>query len=219
MLQKPKGLSDALYTSCILSGLAHDHKFDEGLGVTTVMNMRPFLKYKPTLREGVSLVLLPVSGKANLDTRISEFMKRMRNNFNESVQNGLQFGYLQDFMKPMQHVKSIPGTGFSITNVGQIRVDGPFNDFAIVSSTKSSTGFPFCTVIHYATINENQNEIHTGFQYEPSTISEREAKLILNSIVYGLENIKMSDSFGVALEKMEAFQSNYIRNEFPKYVY
>ena len=220
--QRPKGLTDALYTNVILSGLAYENKekIEEETGITTVMSMRPYLKGPATLEDGCILALLPVSGRGTNDTTVAQFMNSTRLDFQERLKRGEHFGYIKDFTKPVDMSKAKSGVPMTVTNIGQFRLGGPIDDVAVAATvTGVPKGSPFCTFVHYAVIGENRNDAVNEVMYSPTVTSERETQLLLNSTIYGLENIDLNDSIGVALEKMKEFQSNFVKNEYPKYLY
>ena len=184
------------------------------------MNMRPFLKHAPTFEEGCNLTLLPVTGKATLDTTLADFMKSTRNNFEDRLKRGHQYGALANSLKPIDYtkIKAIPGGALSVTNVGQLKLGGPFDDVAMNVTTGAAEGSPNMTFLHYAVIDGDKNEgIHAAL-YSAADTSKREADMLMSSVIYGLENIELSDSMGVAIEKMQEFQSNFIKKEYPKYL-
>ena len=220
-LQRPTGLTDALYTNVILSGLAYENRstIGEDTGITTVMNMRPYLKNGPTFEDGCILTLVPVCGRGTNDTTIAEFMKTTRKDFEERIQRGEHFGLIKDFTKPVDMTKVINGITMTVTNIGQFRLGGPIDDVAVSATiTGSPKGLPFYTFLHYAIIGENRNDAVSELLYGPTATSQREMQMLLDSTIYGLQNIGLNESMGAALEKMKDFQHNFIKNEYPKYL-
>ena len=218
--QKPIGMSDFLYTNIILAGLAFENKFDEGMGITTVMSVRPYLPRPATFEDGCAISLIPVSGKGTLDTTIAEFMKSTREDFNERIKRGEHFGFIKDFTKPCDMSKEIPGLPLTVTNIGQFKLGGPIDDVGIAATVAvNPRGAPFYTYLHYSVIGEGRNDTINEVLYSPTVTSKREAQLLLDSVLYGFQNIQLTDSLGVALDKMKGFQEKFIRNEYPKYLY
>ena len=218
--QRPVGMTDFLYTNIILSGLAFENKFDEGMGITTVMSVRPYLDRPATFEDGCAISLIPVSGKGSLDTTIAEFMRSTREDFNQRIQRGEHFGFIHDYTKPCDMSKEIPGLPLTVTNIGQFKLGGPIDDVGFAATVAvNPRGAPFYTYLHYSVVGEGRNDTVNEVLYSPTVTSKREAQLLLDSVLYGMQNIQLNDSLGVALDKMKGFQEKFVKTQYPKYLH
>lgn len=142
----------------------------------------------------------------------------LRFDFNKSLSQGKHFGYLKKYEDKPNLKKVIPGTFFVLTNVGQFRLGGPFDDVNLSSSGDASRFLSAISILHFAKINDKKNEAHSRLSYQSSCMSKREADLILNSIHYGLENIGLDKSIAEAIEMIKDFQKNFIKTKYDNYL-
>ena len=217
---KPRGLTDALYANACLTCAAYDGKLDK-IGLHTCVDLRKFVKGKWGLEKGnLFSVIDIVAENVTLDTTIREVMRKTRNYFNQRIKDNAQFGYfkhLNDKFDPSQIIyKARP----SMSNLGLFKLGGPISDVFIKDSLIAPPDeYPRSDFIHYGIIDKDRNDCVTLFEYNQNQFSPREAKLLVNSVHYGLRNIELDDSCGKAIEKLTEFQKNYIKNEYPKYEY
>ena len=125
--------------------------------------------------------------------------------------------FVKVFDRP-KNKRIIPGTFFILSNVGQFKLGGPFDDVHIRTSDKASDYFPSISFLHFAKIGENKNQLFSSFSYQPSVMTKREADLLLNSIHFGLENISLNITMAEAIDKIKDFQNDFVDNKFDGYL-
>lgn len=219
--EKVHMLTDALYAQIILASSAFEGAF-KAAGVKTMINMRPFIKDdKNPWENGVSLSKITVNANdATFDTTVGNLMNMFRNDFNKSLKEGKHFGYLKKYHeKPPKNKKIIPGTFFVLSNVGQFKLGGPFDDVHLRTSGGASDYFPSISFLHFAKIGENKNQAFSSFSYQPSKMTKREADLLLNSVHYGLENVSLNITMAEAIDKIKDFQNEFVDNKYNDYLF
>ena len=217
-LRRPTGLTDALYAQLILSASAYEGKFDNA-GVKTVMNMRPFMKTQPTFENGCVMSNIPINADVTIDSTVSDLMKKTRESFNKQIQLKIHFGFHKAVDIEPNMKQQVKGIIPILSNLGQFKLGGGIDDVWVQCSYRNKGLTQYLTLVHFGIIGEGRNETVSQFMYTPNEVSIREAELFTKSIHYGLENIKSSDTIGMALEKMEDFQQKYIKEEFPKFLH
>ena len=216
-LQKPVGLTDALYAYHILSASAYEKKLDK-CGVSTCVNLRPYLKTKDTFENTNQFSMIDiVANDVTYDTTIRELMKKTRESYQNHLQKGTIFGCQKPSNEPFDITKIIPGVRVGVSNVGQFKLGGPFDD-VYIERTARNQGIPRVDIIHFSVIGENRNDLYSQYDFQYDTLTPREIDLLGNSLVYGLENIDLDESCGSALEKIINFQEKFIKTEYPKYL-
>ena len=186
-----------------------------------MINMRKYMKKAADFSNGAVLSKITLSARgATKDTTIRDLMKMYRSDFNRSLRDGEHFGYLKHYEDKPDMNNCINGIFSILTNVGQFKLDGPFDDVAISTNTiaKPSNVFPAASFLHYGIIGKGRNEVITKISYEPSVMTRREADLFVNSIRYGLENIDLDKTIAEAMDMIKDYQNNYIKTQYPKYI-
>ena len=219
-LKRPKQLTDALYAQLIVAASAFTGKFTTA-GLKTIMNIRPLMKTKATFENGCVLSYLQLATKANENTTIKELMKMTRDAFNQQINDKVTFGFIKRIENPPKSSgNKIPGINFLTSNVGQFKLGGAIDDVFVQCSSKGLGRSNQVTFLHYAIQDDKgRNDCISQIQYTLNQISQREADLLTKSVHYGLENIDLDSKIGNAIEQMKEFQDNYIKTEYPKYLY
>ena len=214
---KMHGLTDALYTNMMLTASALNGSFSK-FGVKTMINMRPYMNRKATFENGAVLSKITLEPKnVTPDTTVQELMNKYRAEFNDCLKKGVHYGYLKHYEDKPDLENVIPGTFMILTNVGQLRLGGPFDDVFIDVHCHPVEQFVASSNMHFAVIDENKNDAISSYSYSPFKMSEREATMMLKSIHYGLENIDLDKTLAEALEMVKEYQKNFIKYEYPKY--
>ena len=217
-LKRPTGLTDALYAQLILSASAYEGKF-ENAGVKTVMNLRPFMKTKPTFENGCVMSNIPINADVTVDSTVGELMKKTRESYLQQLQLKTHFGFHKAVDIQPDLNKQVKGIIPILSNLGQFKLEGPIDDVWVQCSYRNKGLTQYLTLVHFGIVGEGRNETVSQFMYTPNEVSLREADLFTKSVHYGLENIKLSDTIGNALEKVQEFQQKYIKEEYPKYLH
>ena len=219
VLKRPTKLTDALYTQFVLSAAAYEGKFDK-FGINTIMNLRPYLNTKDGFDKGCLFAIFDITAKnITMDTTIREIMAKTRQSYEEQLKRGVMWGWFQHLADEPDMTKAIPGVRLLLTNIGQFRLGGPFDDVFVDCTSRPQLGAPRLDLIHFGVIGENRNDCISMFDFEYNTVSPREVDMFAKSIHFGLENIELDETCGKALERITEFQQKFIKEEFPKYEY
>ena len=217
---KVHGLTDAFYSYMVLTTSVMNGKFKE-TGVKTMINMRKYMKKPADFSNGAILSKVTLSAPlATPDTTIKDFMKMYRKDFNNILKNGEHFGFLKHYEDSPDKNKMINGTFSILTNVGQFRLGGPIDDVAICTNRFSPPvpALPALSVLHYAVIGKNRNDLYTRISYQPLAFTAREADMFVGSIRYGLENIDLNKTIKEARQMIKNYQDQFIKYQYPKYL-
>ena len=215
---KPRMFTDALYASTIFTVSAYTNNFSSQ-GVGTVLDMRRYLNVpKNTFELGDLYSSLSITGHANIDTKVIDLMKQTRASFESQIKNRVHFGFLKKMLNPVMPENPIPGGLVSISNVGVFKLGGSIDDVALDVSFDTRNKFESYFLTQYSVVDKKKNRSVLLGKYPLSYMSEREADLLTQSILFCLKNIDMNATCGEALEKTKDFQNKFIKEEYPKYI-
>ena len=215
---KPTRFTDAMYANICLTFAAYEGKLDK-IGLLTDVNMRQFTKGEHGLEMGNSFAMIDIEARnVTVDTTVREIMKKTRSFYNERIKDGSIFGSFKHFHDEIDQTKIIPKAPALLSNIGIFNLRGPIEDMFLRDTTITKPDdFPRADFVHYAIKNGKRNDCCTILEFNQNKFSPREAQMIVNSVHYGLRNIDLDTSAGNAIEKLQKFQENFIKNEYPKY--
>ena len=216
--QKPRGLTDALYANICLSCAAFEGKLDK-IGIKTVVDLRKYIPFKYGWERSTLFSMVDVIAEGvTEDTTIREVMRKTRESFNQRIKDGVHFGFLKHFNDEPdisnQNKKFRPG----LSNIGIFPIGGMIDDVLIKDANEiGPEGYYGADFGSYSVRGLGRNDIFTWLEYNQQELSRREAELLLKSVEFGLRNLDIDITCGQALKKLQEFQQNYIKNEYPKY--
>ena len=205
----------------ILSTSALNGEFNK-TSIKTMINMRPYMDRKPTIENGAVLSKISLHPEGiTINSTVQDLMNATRKAFNDCLKRGVHFGYLKHYEDKPDLDNIIPGAFMILTNIGQFRLGGPFDDVFIDVNGLGGTKMMVTSSCHFAVIDKekNRNEATTGFTYCGYEMSKREATMMVKSIHFGLENINLNKTIAEALEMIKDFQNNFRKYEFPKFLH
>lgn len=221
---KLHGLTDNLWSMLILATSAYNGKFDFK-SCATCYNLRPYVK-NINFGNTNTFSSVNVCADADRDTTIGELNHRLRANFNKNIKEGTQFGYLNGVAKGTESGASMPGIGIELSNVGQLKLGGPFTDAWMALTMRSYASPGIISYMTFAIENPEvgRNDIYTQMRYPPQGLSKREAELIVRSVHYGIENFDSSMKCGEAIDKLtdvqrriwKEYSENQLKFFYPK---
>ena len=218
--KKPRGLTDALYTSICLSCAAYEGKLDK-IGLLSCVDLRKFIPFKYGWeRHNVFSTIDIVAKDVTLDTTLKEVMQKTRDAYNQRIKEKAHFGYFKHLTDKPDFSKQIKKLRPSLSNLGIFDVGSPIDDvLAKDTCWLDPNGFYGADFVSYGVRGRDRNDIFTVFEYGQQDLSRREASLLLNSVDFSLRKLDLDLSCGQAMERLQEFQQNYINNEYPKFQY
>ena len=218
--KKPRGLTDVLYTTICLSCAAYEGKLDK-IGLNTCVDLRKFIPYKYGWeRQNVYSSVDIVAKNVTLDTTIKEIMQKTREAYNQRIKEKAHFGYFKHLNDQPDFSKQIKKIRPSLSNLGIFPIGGPIDDILVKDTCLlDPNGYFGADFVSCRIRGCGKNDIYTVFEYGQQDLSPREAQLLLNSVDFALRNLDLDLSCGQAIEKLQEFQQNFIKNEYPKFEY
>ena len=218
ILKRPTGLTDVLYTNICLACSAYEGKLDK-IGLASCVDLRKFIPYPYGFeRHNVFSSIDIVAKDVTLNTTIREVMKKTRDAYNQRINEKAHFGYLKHLNDQVDLRKQINKFRPSLSNFGIFTIGGPIDDLFVKNSIIYGQNIYYgADFLYYGIKGNGKDDICTVFEYLQHSLSRREADLLLNSLVFGLKNLDLDLTCGEAIERLQEFQHNYIKNEYPKY--
>ena len=218
--QKPRGLTDALYANICLACAAYEGKLDK-IGLNSCVDLRKYIPYKYGWEHhNVFATIDVVAEGVTMDTTIRDVMRKTREYFNQRIKDGAQFGFFKHLTDKPDLSRQIKKYRPSLSNLGIFPIGGIVDDIlAKDTCILDPKGYFGADFVSYGIRGLGRNDIFTVFEYSQMDLSRREAGLLLNSVDFGLRNLDLDLTCGQAMERLQEFQRNYIKNEYPKFSY
>ena len=221
ILKRPRGLTDALYANICLSCAAYEGKLDK-IGINSCVDLRKFIPYKCNQWElqNVFSSIDIVAKDVTLDTTIRELMRKTRDAYNQRIKENAHFGFFKHLNDEPDFSKQIKKIRPAVSNLGIFPIGGPIDDILVKDiCLLDPNGYYGAEFESYGIRGCGRNDVFTVLEYGQQDLSRREASLLLDSVDFALRNLDLDLSCGKAIEKLQEFQQNYIKNEYPKFEY
>lgn len=201
------GLNDAVWASMILASSALKGQMKQ-TGLSTCINLRPFIN-DLSYEHCNMFSVVPVTPENILpETKISDFMKNLRKVFKQNHDAGAQFGFIKKRQKVDVLPKPLDGTGLEHSSVGRFKLGGIFDDVWISLTMKATAAPGFVSYMIFSVEDGQRNDFITQMRYPPQKITDYDAKKIVESVHFCLENLNKDMTCGDALEKLIHYQKN-----------
>ena len=203
-----KGLTEALWSTTILSVSASNGELPERAGIATCVNMRQFLPEDIRTQFNFCNHFSNVTPSIALtkDMTIEELGKRMRADFNSKIKKGHLFSYLNSMDPSTGNV--IPGNVCEVTNVGRIKVSGPIDDVYIKFSRTAENCDPLFSHLSYSIDGHGKNTLKDFFIYQAATLDDDTVSSITKGVEFGLKNLTLGMKVGDAYKMIQDYQKS-----------
>lgn len=209
---KLKNLTDYYWANIVLGFAAYNNKFDQ-CGVVTCINTRQFLKNPYDFNFANNFSQIRVMAKdITKNNTVAEMMKHMRNDFQRRVKNGEQYSGLKavkmSYIAPndIEKEKKYIGNAVDLSLIGTFDLGNKFDDVWVDFKMNEDEIKHLNGYLSFSIIKNGINNIYGRFRTATSYLSEKEAKVVGNSIEYGMKVIHPQMKIGEALDVIKDYQ-------------
>ncbi|OHS94943.1 hypothetical protein TRFO_38896 [Tritrichomonas foetus] len=209
---KLSNFSELQWLSLYLAGCAHDGKIYDHAGIASCMDMRGYLKNKPTL--GHCLFISSLTNRVdNISPNMSLFDvgRKLRQSFQERLSLGKHFSFIKAGSPGVKH-EFLKGRPLEISNVGAFNIRHPISDVYISLHTDDFPDHTHITLTGFSRQKydtngkaEGENKIHFRMMYNPNQIGGREMEAFGRTVEHNLQNLTFGQTVGDAYETARRF--------------
>lgn len=203
-----KGLTEAILSNFYATAVAYN---ENGLkcGLETCVDLRRYSKSN-TWNDASVFSMMPILADVNANDTLGQVGKKMRAGLNDGLDKGYSFSYL----KALYEGKKGPGfrgNRLGSSNVGPIKIGGPLVD-AYLGYSEISTAMPhIISITTWSIIGNGRNDITFRMKYNTDKVSTREAQMVSDCTIWGMQNLDTSLPLMEAIEKIKEFQRDFFR--------
>ena len=207
--KKVKGLTEAFWTSLILTASAINDNIEKRCGSMTALNMRQFLSPEKRDQWNIGNHYSNLTPCCDLDESITirELGRRMRENFNYKLSKGMQYSFFTatpppGFVPPQNKI-------VEISNVGPSKIADPIEDVYMKFTFKDTTSMGLITHTNFAVVGHGKNVLHGNICYQSSTFEHKNARIFANDVEFALRNLPLDMTVGKAVEIIQQNHKTY----------
>ena len=204
---KIKNLTEYYWASVILSVSAFNNKL-KNTGIPTCINLRQYLN-KSDFNIGNCFSHVIVSTHVTKDDDVKTLMDNLRQDFNNKYKLRTPIGELKSLKQGSLFQASVKGLVPDISLNGTFKMEKPFKDMRIDLGTIDGSNASILCFIGYSIVNGNQNTLFGKLRHPSGDISDNEAKTLLSSFHYGLQNISPIMKIGEVFDMLRDHQMNF----------
>lgn len=201
-----KELTETLITNFYASIVAFNSQ-SFNCGVESCVDLRKYLK-KQSWNITRAFSIIPVVTNVVPNETLHEIKEKIKYDIYQQFDNGSVFSYLKNIFEEKNNFKR---SNCEISNLGKTHIGGPLADVFYGFSELSKTMKQIISITAYNIIGNGKNDVTFRLKYNSSKISEREAKMMLKSTIWSMQNIDSSFHLEKAIDEIQQFQIKYLK--------
>ena len=205
-LKKPIKITDAFWSSLVMSAFAFNGQTTGRFGTITCVNMRPYIKNLSLDNADAFSQMGQTVAVPDENETVGSVCERFRANFNENKKD--IFRNIRAFNYDVKNVVS-DYVGLELSNVGTFQAKGPIKDLYAGLSMQEMGCLSEICLLTYTLERDHSKECIGQVRYPVSRISPHDAWMMSESMKFFLQNIPLSSTVKDAVEKIRNFQQNY----------
>ncbi|OHS94242.1 hypothetical protein TRFO_39570 [Tritrichomonas foetus] len=207
--KKLHGLTENLWASSVLTAMAFNHKFNEKVGVSTCLSLRPYLTDPHKFNNGLDITncYASISALAQItkNTKVSDMASQMKQNFNRRVLNGAGFAYF-NAMREQWDLPHVPGAGCEVSSIGHLRLMPPIEDAYMTCHFTAKNFDNIFTMMTFSVETPKRNDLTIQVRHADYMLTPQDTVKLIASLQHALTKLDTRKTVGEALLELSEVQ-------------
>lgn len=206
--KKIKGLTEAIFSNFYATAVAYNENGYK-CGLETCVDLRRYSN-SHTWNDASVFSMMPIWTNVSPSDTLGQVGKKIRGGLNDGLNKGYSFSYLKALFEEKKG-PGFRGNRLGTSNVGPIKVGGPLVD-AYLGYSEISTAMPhIISITTWSIIGNGRNDITFRMKYNTDKVSTREAQMVSDCTIWGMQNIDPNLPLEKAIDELKGFQREFFR--------